>query len=345
MGQSQPQSKRFRLPAAVYLSRSPLAPEPSSLIFGNSGPSPTTPSGFVPLAIGTLAQSLAVLAPAPEGSGQRMLLEHIHQFIGQPALVMETELPLQAADVTFALQILLSTLNPILGDRHAVTSTVQSEAGGLATTEFHLALQRLSGVGIVCSEDWGADQRQAVSQAILEAKLVEQASQIDFVDEAIAALRSVLHDAQLPLQVPETFGLKAVGDQAWTGPTLVVVRGSSLLHLAIITLTADRQQMQRHQILLDTLPMDDKLKLMVEHLQHSLSTLFQAAALRPEAVQNVLYADDVEPSPAIAHWLKKQVPGAVHVGDGDRPSPRIISRFAYGAAIQSLYTQQTSHRS
>jgi hypothetical protein len=342
MSQSQPQSRRFRLPTAVYLSRSRLSSPSSSSNSRNRNAAPTTPSGFVPLAIGTLAQSLASLAPASEGSGQRMLLEQIHQHIGQPTLTINAEFPLQPADVTFALQILLSTLSPAASDRHVVTSTVQSEAGGLSTTAFHTALQRLSGVGVVCSENWNRNQYQAIAQAILDTKLVEHADQIDFVDEAIAALRSVLHDPERPLTLADPAERPDLGNQAWSGPCLVVVRGGSLLHLAITTLSTAPIQLKRQQILIETLPMDDQLKRMVEHLHATLTDLLYATTLQPTDIQHVLYADEVEPSPAIAHWLKKQYPHATYVGDGDRPTPRTTSRLAYGAAIQGFYGQAVS---
>lgn len=339
----QPHPKRFRLPTAVYLSRSHVPAESAQnadqQAMAAQAAAPTTPSGFVPLAVGALAQSLAVLAPAPEGSGQRMLLEQIHQYLGQPTLAMDAELPLQPADVTFALQILLSTLSPTAGVRHAVTSTVQSEAIGLTPAEFQDALQQLQSVGVVYPDDWNGDQRQAFAQAILEVQLVEQASQIYFVDEAIAALLSVLPSPRGAIAPPES-SLKTLCNQNWSGHSLIVVRGGNLLHLAGITLPSESRLLNRQQMVLRTLTMDDKLKLMVEHLHQALTELLREVSLSPQDIQHVLYVDEVEPSTAIAHWLKKQYPNATSILDGDRTLAREASRLAYGAAVQGLYLKE-----
>ncbi|MBF2077460.1 MAG: hypothetical protein IGR76_02795 [Synechococcales cyanobacterium T60_A2020_003] len=329
-----PQNKRFRLPAAVYLSRTHF---PQHDYPEDRPTSAVTPSGFVPLAIGSLAQSLATLAPSPEGSGQRMLLDNLQHWLGRPTIALDGELPITTDDVTFALHILLSTLNPAVGARHAVVSTVQCEAVGLTPLELQTAWQQLDGVGVACPGDWGGDQRQAIAQAILDTQLVASASQIDFVDAAIAALLSVLPGPTSPLLLPEPSSRPSLCNQSWTGNVLVVARGSSMLHLAVIALPSNLQTLQRQHCILETLPMVDRLQLIVEQLHQALMTLLQTANLSPVEIHHVLYADDVDPSPAIAQWLKKQIPNATHVWDSDRAANRESSRLAFGAAVQALY--------
>jgi hypothetical protein len=329
------QSPQFRLPTVLYLSRSPLHPTLSLPTLGDGSNSPATPSGFIPLAIGDLAKTLSILAPAPAGSGQRIVLDHLGQYLGQPDLVMDSALT--AADMTFALQVFLSTLTPAADARHAVTSTVQCAALGLSSQQLQKVLQQISGVGVVCPHDWGGDQRQAMAQAILEAKLVGRADQIDFVDEAIAALLSTLKGPEEPIQVSTPGTPTILCNQNWAGNTLIVVRGGTMLHLAVVTLPENLHTLRRHQIHLEALPMVDRLQRMVEQLQQAIADLLREATLSSDQIHQVLYTDEVEPSPAIAQWLKNQFPAALHCWDSDRPAPQGVSRLAYGVAASALY--------
>lgn len=142
----------------------------------------------VPLFVGPEAIALA-------GQKQGMLLDNLklHLNLGipyyarglnrwEPLLQISSNARVSLDWVQHAVGKLFATLN---GDR-----AVQEGVGaiGLSERDLQMALSRLAGVVLSCPADWNDAYRFNLREAVLQAGLVEDSSQIFLLEETIAAL-------------------------------------------------------------------------------------------------------------------------------------------------------------
>ncbi|NJN20386.1 MAG: hypothetical protein HC812_03235, partial [Leptolyngbya sp. RL_3_1] len=166
---------------------------------------------------------LAVGVPYQDGEGHP-----------QPQVQWSNRDPLPLPQVMAATQALLNPLSLLKQTRYGDGETTPVGAAGLDTAHLQRALQQLQGVivghGIAASETYRLNLREV----ILATQLVPSASQVLFVEAAIAAVLSGLPDPSQPL---------APGNQTqtlyqcqWQGGTVMINAGASGTDLGIVNL-------------------------------------------------------------------------------------------------------------
>jgi hypothetical protein len=137
--------------------------------------------------------------------------------------------------VMAATQALLNPLSQLKQTRYRDGEVAPVGAAGLDTAHLQRALQQLQGVivghGIAVSETYRLNLREV----ILATQLVPSASQVLFVEAAIAAVLSGLPDPSQPLE-PQGNQTQTLYQCQWQGGTVMINAGASGTDLGIVNL-------------------------------------------------------------------------------------------------------------
>jgi hypothetical protein len=141
----------------------------------------------------------------------------------------------------------------------ALLKTLQGNSAGLtiATTElsleaFQTAIARLSSVVIGCPTGWSDTYCFNLREAVLAAGLVTRAEQVYVVEDAIAALLSILAEPSPSTQSSlATSYSRSQG--SLQGGTLVVNAGATITELLLVDLPLDRHWLTREHLYLRSL--------------------------------------------------------------------------------------------
>jgi hypothetical protein len=229
----------FRLPAVAVLHHSDEGGTHWNL--GATGPGALTLNWQGDAAAGSrlatqLKAWLAVGIPCQGEQGEN-----------QPRLkwAEQDQLPLQ--QVVAATHALLSTLSQIKGGE-----MLPIGAAGLEGRRLQRVLQQLQGV-VVGHSTLGSDTyRINLREVILGTQLVSSASQVLFVEEAIAAVLSGLPDPSIPLE-PQGNQTQTLYQCQWQGGTVVINAGASSTDLGIVNLPSPLNALSREDFTLRSL--------------------------------------------------------------------------------------------
>ncbi len=187
---------------------------------------------------------LAVGIPYQEGQGN----EH-------PQLQWSEHDTLSLHQVLAATQALLSPLSQLKMNRGTTAAGLDGipiGAAGLDEAHLQRALQQLQGVvvghGTLASDTYRINLREV----ILATQLVESASQVLFVEEAIAAVLSGLPDPSLPLE-PQGSQTQTLYQCHWQGGTVMINAGASGTDLGIVNLPNPLSALSREDFTLRSL--------------------------------------------------------------------------------------------
>jgi hypothetical protein len=146
-----------------------------------------------------------------------------------------------------ALQGLLLTLS----SQSEGSSPYLCGAQGLEDNQFEAIMQQLAGVIVGYPANWSDTYSFNVREAILGIKLVAHPDQIFFVEEAIAALLSVLRPPEaLTIANPQAH----LYDANWQGGTLILNAGATVTELALVNLTEELADLSYTDFHLRSLP-------------------------------------------------------------------------------------------
>ncbi|MBE7380638.1 MAG: hypothetical protein F6J95_004435 [Leptolyngbya sp. SIO1E4] len=154
-------------------------------------------------------------------------------------------LPLQ--QILTGLQALVSLVRQSTGTR------VELGAAGLETAQLHHALDHLQGVIVGHPSGWSDTYCINMREVILAARLIEEPSQVFFVEEAIAAILSGLPDPNDP-PPEQNRQVQTLYQCNWQGGTVVISAGASCTELGIVALPYPLDTLSREDITLRNLP-------------------------------------------------------------------------------------------
>ncbi len=204
------QSDRFRLPTVAQIDDQASPP------LGAIGPAALQPAAPLLRNIKSL-----IKIGIPDGASGEPLVQWSDQVT----------LPLMAVQATLA--DLLKTLS---GDRP------RCRAVGLRDSALRSALMDLRGVIVGYPNNWPDTYSFNIREAVLAAGLVQQAEQIFFVEEAIAALLSALPDPRVADDLPED-QQPGLYNCHWSGGTVILSAGAALTEAAMVDLPAELDQL------------------------------------------------------------------------------------------------------
>ncbi len=131
-------------------------------------------------------------------------------------------------------------------------TTVTVDAVGLEASPLHDILDALQGVIVGHPSNWSDTYRFNVREVILAAGLVETASQVFFVEEAIAAILSGLPDPSAPPSPPNR-QTQTLYQCNWQGGTVVISGGASCTELGLVNLPHPLDTLSREDFFLRNL--------------------------------------------------------------------------------------------
>ncbi len=204
------QSDRFRLPTVAQID------EQASPPLGAIGPAALQPAAPLLRNIKPL-----IKIGIPDGAS------------GEPLVQWSDQVTLPLITVQETLADLLKTLS---GDRP------RCRAVGLRDSALRRALVDLRGVIVGYPNNWPDTYSFNIREAVLAAGLVQQAEQIFFVEEAIAALLSALPDPRVADDLPED-QQPGLYNCNWSGGTVVLSAGAALTEAAMVDLPAELDQL------------------------------------------------------------------------------------------------------
>jgi hypothetical protein len=154
----------------------------------------------------------------------------------------QTEAGVESPQIQWTGQHTLS-LRQVLDSLQALVTWLQSpsdatftlEAVGLETATLHDCLDNLHGVVVGHPSNWSDTYRFNMRELILGAGLVETASQVFFLEEAIAAVLSGLPDPNTPPITPSR-QTQTLYQCNWQGGTVVISGGASCTEIGLVNL-------------------------------------------------------------------------------------------------------------
>lgn len=271
-----PVERSFRLPATAY--RSPDSGEWFAAGAGSqTGETGLWLSGFKPyLKVGLIGSR--------EGA-QPSRWEPIVQWSDRESIPLSW--------VQSAGEALLATLKPpVRGGESSIASGVSAE--GLDRAAFRAAMGQLAGAIVSYPASWPDSYRFNLTEAILAAGLVERPGQIAFVEEAIAALLSVLPSAAgSALRLPGSSLSQQLNffNSHAPGATLVICSGATATELAIASVPENLEELSHSDLAFRSFPYAG------DAIDQDI--LCQMLLSPPE--KNLNYEADLQPSDLLLH--------------------------------------------
>ncbi|MCP2730105.1 hypothetical protein [Limnofasciculus baicalensis] len=133
--------------------------------------------------------------------------------------------------VRWALQAILATLTPYNTQQNV---PLKVGAVGLESETLAAALGQLEGVVLSCPKSWGDTYQVNLREAVIEAKLIQDISQIFFLEDAIASILAAFRDSNS--DSPLHSKLIPQNSTPWCGCTLAINCGATTTEMALVDL-------------------------------------------------------------------------------------------------------------
>ena len=167
----------------------------------------------------------------------------------EPVLQLSESLLVPLIWMRRSLAKLLSTLNAAATHPN---SGLTAGAQSLADETFTTAITHLVGVIVTCPNHWSEQYRFNVTEAVLAGKLVAQAEQVFFVEEAIAAILSQLPVDGALVKLPS---LAITHSQTeFQGGTLAINVGATATEMTLVEIPKNIQNLRHSDFLLHSFP-------------------------------------------------------------------------------------------
>lgn len=173
-----------------------------------------------PILLNQIKPLLATGMPHQDGAGN-----------SQPLIQWSDRQVIPLKQVWAAVQALLTTIQANLGT--AIAAPIG--AAGLTLPEMGIALTHLQGVIVGYPASGSDTYRINVREAVLAAQLVSEASQVFFVDDAIAAVLSGLPDPSAPPEAAISQS-QTLYQCNWQGGTVIISAGATVTELGLVDL-------------------------------------------------------------------------------------------------------------
>ncbi|MEM6353727.1 MAG: hypothetical protein AAF766_23520, partial [Cyanobacteria bacterium P01_D01_bin.14] len=164
----------------------------------------------------------------------------------EPVIQWSDEQLVSLQKICTSVQALLTLL------RQSTGTPLELDAVGLGHGQVHQVLADLHGIVVGHPTSWPDTYCANLREAVLAARLVEEPSQIFFVEEAIAAILSGLPDPNDP-PPPQGRQTQTLYQCTWQGGTVVISAGVSCTELGIVDLPHPLDAVSREDFVLRNL--------------------------------------------------------------------------------------------
>lgn len=165
----------------------------------------------------------------------------------RPVIQWSTTQTVSLQEITAAVTGLLRCIS------HPEAIGLELEAIGLESHDLDVALATLQGIVVGIPTNWPDTYCFNLREAVLSTGLVEEASQIFFVEEAIAAILSGLPDPNEP-PPPQNRQVQTLYQCSWEGGTVVISGGAACTEVGVVDLPQPLNALTREDFSLRNLP-------------------------------------------------------------------------------------------